>query len=70
MLDRKRIENTDIHFRFCFCLANLYTNVEGWPDLKSLPTQLGEIGGIALTNGNNELVVFSRGSRKWEFKYD
>ncbi|UJR29117.1 hypothetical protein I4U23_010331 [Adineta vaga] len=49
--------------------SNLYINVENWPDMKSLPTQLGEIGGIALNNANNELIVFHRGSRKWEFKY-
>ena len=69
MFNRKRIEKKlIIHFCFCFCLADLYKTVEGWPDVASLPTQLGEIGGIALTNANNELVVFSRGSRKWEFK--
>ena len=54
---------------FSFVLANLYTNVENWPDVKTLPTELGEIGGIALSNGNNELIVFHRGSRKWEYKY-
>ncbi|CAF1507834.1 unnamed protein product [Rotaria sp. Silwood1] len=49
--------------------SNLYKNVENWPDVKSLPAQLGQIGGIALSNANNELIVFHRGSRKWEFKY-
>jgi hypothetical protein len=49
-------------------LADLYTNIETWPDVKSLPAQLGEIGGITLTNSNNELAVFFRGSRKWEYK--
>ncbi|CAF4387663.1 unnamed protein product [Rotaria socialis] len=49
--------------------SDLYTNVETWPDVKSLPAQLGEVGGIALNNANNELVVFHRGSRNWEFKY-
>ncbi|CAF0866492.1 unnamed protein product [Rotaria sp. Silwood1] len=49
--------------------SNLYKNVENWPDVKSLPAQLGQIGGIALNNANNELIVFHRGSRKWEFKY-
>ncbi|CAF0855130.1 unnamed protein product [Adineta ricciae] len=48
---------------------NVYTNVENWPDVKTLPAELGEIGGIALSNGNNELIVFHRGSRKWEYKY-
>jgi len=48
--------------------ANLYTCVDSWPDAKSLPSQLGEVGGIALTKGNDELVVFHRGSRKWENK--
>jgi hypothetical protein len=51
---------------FYFFLEDLYTNVEAWPDVKSLPTQLGQIGGIALNNANDELIVFSRGSRKWE----
>ncbi|CAF4235914.1 unnamed protein product, partial [Rotaria magnacalcarata] len=49
--------------------SDLYTNVEIWPDVKSLPAQLGEVGGIALNNANNELVVFHRGSRNWESKY-
>ncbi|CAF2813402.1 unnamed protein product [Rotaria sp. Silwood2] len=49
--------------------SNLYKNVENWPDVKSLPAQLGEIGGIGLNNANNELIVFHRGSRKWEYKY-
>ncbi|CAF4777868.1 unnamed protein product [Rotaria sp. Silwood1] len=49
--------------------ANLYENVENWTDVQSLSAQLGEIGGIALNNANNELIVFHRGSRKWEFKY-
>ncbi len=53
---------------FLFFVANLYTNIENWPDVKSLPAQLGQIGGIALTNGNNELVVFYRGSRTWDSK--
>ena len=43
--------------------------MENWPDVKTLPTELGEIGGIALSNGNKELIVFHRGSRKWEYKY-
>jgi hypothetical protein len=43
-------------------------NIETWPDVKALPPQLGEIGGIALNNANDELVVFYRGQRKWEFK--
>ncbi|CAF1192501.1 unnamed protein product [Adineta steineri] len=49
--------------------SNLYTNTENWPDVKTLPVELGEIGGIALNNANNELIVFHRGSRKWEYKY-
>jgi hypothetical protein len=49
-------------------LATLYTNIETWPDIKSIPAQLGEIGGIALNNANDELVVFYRGIRKWEYK--
>jgi hypothetical protein len=49
--------------------SNLYTCVDSWPDSKSLPSQLGEVGGVALTKGNDELVVFHRGSRKWENKY-
>jgi hypothetical protein len=49
-------------------LANLYTCVDSWPDTKSLPSQLGEIGGLALNKANDELVVFHRGSRKWENK--
>lgn len=49
-------------------LANLYTCIESWPDTKSLPGQLGEIGGLALNKANDELVVFHRGSRKWENK--
>lgn len=48
---------------------NLYTCVDSWPDLKSLPTELGEIGGLAMSKNNDELVVFHRGSRKWENKY-
>ncbi len=48
--------------------ANLYTCVDSWPDRKSLPSQLGEVGGLALTKANDELVVFHRGSRKWENK--
>lgn len=55
-------------FFFLFYLANLYNNVDTWPDLKSLSTALGEIGGIALSNSNSELVVFHRGSRRWEFQ--
>lgn len=51
-----------------FFLANLYTNIETWPDAKSLPATLGQIGGIALTNANDELVVFYRGPRIWEQK--
>ncbi|CAF1152901.1 unnamed protein product [Rotaria sordida] len=49
--------------------SNLYTCVDSWPDVKSLPGQLGEIGGLALNKANDELVVFHRGSRKWENKY-
>ncbi|CAF3800134.1 unnamed protein product [Rotaria sordida] len=49
--------------------SNLYKSVENWPDIKSLPAQLGQVGGIALNNANDELIVFHRGSRKWEFKY-
>jgi hypothetical protein len=49
-----------------YFLGVLYRNVENWPDVKSLPSQLGQIGGIALSNGNDQLVVFHRGSRKWE----
>ena len=45
-----------------------YHNVDSWPDVKSLPTPLGEIGGIALNARASELVVFHRGSRKWESK--
>ncbi|CAF1639099.1 unnamed protein product, partial [Adineta ricciae] len=48
---------------------NLYTCVETWPDVKSLPGQLGEIGGITLNKANDELIVFHRGTRKWETKY-
>lgn len=54
---------------FFLCLAaNLYTCVETWPDVKSFPSLLGEVGGIALTKSNEELVVFHRGPRKWENK--
>ncbi|CAF3020503.1 unnamed protein product [Rotaria sp. Silwood2] len=49
--------------------TNLYKNVQDWPDIKSLPIQFGEIGGIALNNANNELIVFHRGSRKWESEH-
>jgi hypothetical protein len=42
--------------------------VDSWPDAKTLPPQLGEVGGIALNKANDELVVFHRGSRKWENK--
>jgi hypothetical protein len=44
--------------------------VETWPDVKSFPSALGEVGGIALTKNNEELVVFHRGPRKWENKYE
>ena len=47
-------------------LANTYTYIESWPDVKSLPNELGQVDGIALNNANGELVVFHRGSRKWE----
>ena len=53
---------------FVFSLANLYTCIDSWPDVHSLPRQLGEIGGLALNNANDELVVFHRGTRKWENK--
>jgi hypothetical protein len=51
-------------------VANVYTNIDNWLDVKSLPSELGQIGGIALSNANDELVVFHRGSRKWEYKYE
>lgn len=49
--------------------SNLYQCVDSWPDVKNLPSQLGEIGGLAMTKGNDDVVVFHRGSRKWENKY-
>ncbi|UJR10829.1 hypothetical protein I4U23_015016 [Adineta vaga] len=49
--------------------TNQYVNIETWPDQKVTINQLGHIGGIALNNANNELVVFHRASRKWEFQY-
>ena len=49
-------------------VANLYTCTDSWPDIKSLPDRLGEIGGLALNKANDELVVFHRGPRKWETK--
>lgn len=53
---------------FFLIVANLYACVDSWPEIKSLPGQLGEIGGLALNKANDELIVFHRGSRKWENK--
>jgi hypothetical protein len=64
-----QIKKSKIKFILLFW-GNLYTNIESWPDIESLPVELGEIGGIALTNADNELVIFHRGSRKWELKQD
>lgn len=38
--------------------------VPHWPgnDVK-----VGQVGGVAVDN-NNEVVIFHRGSRKWEYK--
>ncbi|CAF4056558.1 unnamed protein product [Adineta steineri] len=49
--------------------GNVYKSVHHWPNVQSLPKELGQVGGIALNNANDELVVFHRGSRKWEFYY-
>ncbi|CAF4166353.1 unnamed protein product, partial [Adineta steineri] len=46
--------------------GNVYKSVHHWPNVQSLPKELGQVGGIALNNANDELVVFHRGSRKWE----
>ncbi len=60
----RKIRNIFLHF----FLANLYTCVDSWPGTKFLPSQLGEIGGLALNNANDELVLFHRDGRKWEKK--
>jgi hypothetical protein len=40
--------------------------VPHWPgnDVK-----VGQVGGVAVDN-NKEVVIFHRGSRRWEYKYD
>ncbi|CAF1125696.1 unnamed protein product [Adineta ricciae] len=46
-----------------------YTNIETWPEQKTTTSQLGHVGGIALNNVDKELVVFHRGTRRWESQY-
>ena len=51
---------------FLFASAMKYKNIETWPDHKTTTSQLGHVGGIALNSGDKELVVFHRGTRRWE----
>jgi len=68
MYKKKRSKTEYLYIVLLCSVANLYTCVDSWPDAKTLPPQLGEVGGIALNKANDELVVFHRGSRKWENK--
>ncbi len=56
VVKRKRTRKIRNIFLYLF-LANLYTCVDSWPDTKSLPSQVGEIVGLALGKANVVLVV-------------
>lgn len=46
---------------------SVYSAPEMVPHWPGNDVKVGQVGGVAVDN-NNEVVIFHRGSRKWEYK--